>query len=286
MMMKKSIFFILLVMASSLCVTNSGCTDKKVEPADSTDTDSLIADTTSADSTDAIIAETPMPKAADELFDDFIFNFAANRKLQFKRINFPLPVYSYGKQTKSIDKANWKMEHFFMRQGYYTLIFDNKQQKNLVKDTTISHVVVERIFFKKHTVQQFVFDRISGEWMLTSIIYQPIGKSMNASFLTFYERFSSDSLFQIHSMDEEVKFTAPDPDDDFSNMTGIMMPEQWPDFKPGLIPTGTLYNIIYGQKYSESTRKVFMIRGISNGLETEMVFRKRGSKWVLTEFSC
>ena len=37
------------------------------------------------DSTEQLIEETPMPKAADELFDDFVFNFAANRKLQKSR---------------------------------------------------------------------------------------------------------------------------------------------------------------------------------------------------------
>ena len=30
-----------------------------------------------------------MPKAADELFDDFFFNYAANRKLQLKRTTWP-----------------------------------------------------------------------------------------------------------------------------------------------------------------------------------------------------
>ena len=104
--------------------------------------------------------------------------------------------------------------------------------------------------------------------MLTAIEYKPIFRNMNASFLKFYEKFSRDSLFQINSMAEEVKFTTPDPDDDFSSITG------------------TLYNIIYGQKYSESTRKVFMVRGIANGLEIEMVFRRRSGKWLLTEFSC
>ncbi len=122
--MKKGLFFIMaFIVACSLCVTNSSCNDKKVDGADSMATDSTLVDTTAADSTDEIIAETPMPKAADELFDDFIFNFAANKKLQMKRICFPLPVYKNGKLTKEIEKGKWKMEHFFMRQGYYTLIF-------------------------------------------------------------------------------------------------------------------------------------------------------------------
>ena len=41
---------------------------------------------------DELISETPMPVAAEELFDDFLFNFAANKKLQMARVVFPLSV--------------------------------------------------------------------------------------------------------------------------------------------------------------------------------------------------
>lgn len=41
------------------------------------------------------------------------------------------------------------MEHFFMRQDYYTLIFDNQKQMKLMKDTTIDHVVIEKVFYSK-----------------------------------------------------------------------------------------------------------------------------------------
>ena len=47
------------------------------EPADSTD--SLA---TSAAAMEAVLEANPLPKAADELFDDFFFNFIDNRKLQ------------------------------------------------------------------------------------------------------------------------------------------------------------------------------------------------------------
>ena len=51
------------------------------------------ADTTASTLEEEVASEqTPMPRAADELFDDFIFNFAANRKLQFSRIKFPLKI--------------------------------------------------------------------------------------------------------------------------------------------------------------------------------------------------
>lgn len=269
----------------SLGFSTIGCSNKKPSPVDSvlTGHDSLT-DTSSVDTMESIIAETPMPKAADELFDDFIFNFAANRSLQRKRIHFPLDVYKNGKKDHQIQRANWKMEHFFMHQDFYTLIFDSRKQMNLVKDTSVSHVVIEKIFFKLKTVEQYLFNRINGQWMLTSINYKPMYQNQNASFLKFYREFVVDSAFQIRCVNDPLSFTGPDPDDDFSTMTGTLAPEQWPMFAPSL-PHDMIYNIIYGQKYTESNQKIFVIRGIANGLETELTFRRVGGQWKLMKLS-
>ena len=269
----------------SLGFSTIGCSNKKPSPVDSvlTGHDSLT-DTSSVDTMESIIAETPMPKAADELFDDFIFNFAANRSLQRKRIHFPLDVYKNGKKDHQIQRANWKMEHFFMHQDFYTLIFDSRKQMNLVKDTSVSHVVIEKIFFKLKTVEQYLFNRINGQWMLTSINYKPMYQNQNASFLKFYREFVVDSAFQIRSVNDPLSFTGPDPDDDFSTMTGTLAPEQWPMFAPSL-PHDMIYNIIYWQKYTESNQKIFVIRGIANGLETELTFRRVGGQWKLMKLS-
>ena len=264
----------MLAVLTIVCFTSVGCKDKK--PAtlvDSVAADTIVADTQAMDSTEKLIEETPMPKAADELFDDFLFNFAASRKLQRQRVHFPLPVCRNGKVIKQIEKRRWKMEHFFMRQDYYTLIFDNRKQMNLVKDTTVDHVVVEKVFYKTNTVQQFLFNRINGQWLMTSINYKPMYANMNASFLKFYGSFATDSAFQAEHLHNPVKFTGPDPDDDFSTMTGDIEPETWPAFAPQL-PSGMIYNIIYGQKYTESSQKIFVIRGIANGLETLLTFKK------------
>lgn len=283
--MRKAIFSVVLLLLTAMLILPEGCTDKKPQPVDTLSADSIITDTSSVDSTETIIEATPMPKAADELFDDFVFNFAANRRLQRQRIVFPLPVYNNGKLVKRIPKNKWEMEHFFMRQQYYTLIFDNARQMNLVKDTSVSHVVVEKIFFHKEVVQQFLFNRINGQFMLTSMNYKPISRNLNSDFLKFYDRFSRDSAFQVQSMADEVEFTAPDPNDDFSSINGVIMPQQWPDFKPSLIPRDKIYNIIYGQKYSESNRKLFVIRGIANSLEIELTFRKIDGEWKLVKFN-
>ncbi|MBF1055382.1 MAG: DUF4348 domain-containing protein [Prevotellaceae bacterium] len=263
----------------------TGCNDRKPRTVDSTASDTAVRDTSAADSAENLIEATPMPKAADELFDDFVFNFAANRKLQRRRIVFPLPVYRDGKVVKKIAENKWEMERFFMRQEYYTLIFDNARQMNLVKDTTISHVVIEKIFSHKNLIQQYLFNKIKGKWMLTSMNYMSLAQNKNADFLKFYNKFATDTAFQVRSMAREVQFSAPDPNDDFAQISGVMMPQQWPDFKPGLIPNGTLYNIIYGQKYTDAGRRLFVIRGIANGLEIELSFRKVGGQWKLVKFN-
>ncbi len=284
-MKKLSFISVLLALLTIVCFSSVGCTGKKpASDADTLATDTTVADTQAMDSTEKLIEETPMPKAADELFDDFVFNFAANRKLQLSRVHFPLPVYRNEKVVKTIDKKHWKMEHFFMRQDYYTLIFDNQKQMNLVKDTTIDHVVVEKVFYHKKTVQQFLFNRINGQWMMTSINYKPMYSNKNASFLKFYGKFATDSTFQAEHLHNPVKFVGPDPDDDFSTMTGDIEPETWPAFAPKL-PSSMIYNIIYGQKYNESNQKIFVIRGIANGLETELTFKRIGGKWMLTKLN-
>ena len=260
------------------------CKGNKTETGDSLPTDSdSIKDTAVVDTMEQIIAETPMPKAADELFDDFFFNFAANKKLQIERTQFPLPVEKAGK-TDTIGKKQWKTDRFFMRQGYYTLIFDNFRQMNVVKDTSVNKVVVEKIYFNIKTVKSYNFNRVNGLWKLTSINYKGIHETRNASFLKFYHQFVTDSTFQAESISNPMEFIGPDPDDDFSQMEGLITPETWPAFAPEL-PNNMIYNIIYGEDSKPGLQRIFVIRGIANGLEMELTFKRKKSKWMLTKLS-
>jgi hypothetical protein len=98
------------------------------EAAPQDTTDSIAQqDTVPADTMEMLITQTPMPRAADELFDDFLFNFAANRKLQMERVAFPL-LKVRGADSSRVKLGEWQMECFFMRQDFYTVLFDNEQQ--------------------------------------------------------------------------------------------------------------------------------------------------------------
>ena len=267
---------VVLLAIFTSCGGNKGGQAAEEVPADSLQNDSLR--------NDSLLAEDyPMPKAADELFDDFVYNFVVNRKLQLERIHFPLLCQKDGK-TRKLTKKDWKPEHFFMRQGYYTLLFDNDKHMEIVKDTSVNHAIVEKIHFDTQSIDQYVFDRKHGAWMLTLLRTIPITRNINGSFLTFYHQFASDKAFQKKSLANTVQFVGPDPDDDFNMMEGIITPDTWEAFAPEL-PKKMIYNIIYGKPIREGDSKVFVLRGIANGLELEMTFKRKNGDWKLTKLT-
>ncbi len=279
----------LLIVTSVFALLMFSCKGKQTaETAESAPVDT-VAQTDSAvlteptDTMEQLITETPMPRAADELFDDFLFNFAANSKLQMERVAFPLPMVK-GRDTIKVDRKSWTIERFFMRQDFYTVIFDSERQMERVNDTSVEEAVVEKIYFNTGAVLQYQFKRIKGAWMLLWQKTEPISANRNASFLQFYHRFVTDSLYQAESLAETVLFSGPDPDDDFARMEGILTPDTWPAFAPEL-PDRMIFNITYGKVTEPSDRKIFVMRGIANGLEMELTFRHMNGRWQLTKLT-
>jgi hypothetical protein len=270
---------------SAIMLLMFSCTGKKAGQTDEVPTDS-VADSSEVAVTDTmelLITETPMPRAADAMFDDFIFNFVANKKLQKERTVFPLRT-TEGDKTTNMNKEQWKMERLFMRQGYYTLLFSDEEQMSLMKDTAVSQAIVEKIQLKKNRVVNYRFFRVKGAWMITSINVTPISENANASFLNFYQKFVTDSVFQLESINETVQFVGPDPDDDFAMMEGVITPDTWEAFAPTL-PVKVLYNIVYGKPKAANKEMIFLMKGVANGLEVELRFKKVGNKWLLMKMT-
>lgn len=288
-MRKSALFFISI--AICMLVFTVGCKDKKPEPVIEQEPDTIevvdtvpevVVDTVPEDAMDSLISAAPVPKAADGLFDDFLFIFTANKKLQYERIVFPLKVFD-GDSESEIKKEEWHMERFYSKNEFYTLILDDEKQLDLAKDTKVDSVVIEKIDLKAKSVEQHIFNRIEGQWMLTSIHRNTMFQNPNKSFLAFYEKFASDSVFQRQSVAEQVATILPDPEDDFSMIEGVFHPDQWDEFKPPVLPDDYIYNVIYGQKYHKSNEKLFVIRGIANGLEVDMTFKQVDGKWKLVK---
>ncbi len=282
--MRKGVVFVVALAVMTMLI-GTGCTDKKEAKSDTLAVITDTIDTTSVDSLEEIIAETPMPKAADELFDDFFFNFASNKQLQRNRIVFPLTVKT-GDESHQVQRQEWKMEKFFRTQGYFTLIFDNTKQMKLVKDTSINKVTVEKIRLGNGTVEQFQFERKNGQWVLAEIDNISYANTGNASFLTFLDKFLSDESSQQQSIENPLPYYGPDPQGEEENkcVNTEIAASEWRDFLPEL-PTEVLYNIDYGQTNASSNQKILMFKGIANGLETQLVFKKNGNDWRLVKLN-
>ena len=282
---------VFLTALAVIVIFTSACSGKKdsAPVEEEIVNDSIVRDTvleTAIDTMEQIISETPMPKSADELFDDFIFNFSANKSLQLKRIVFPLVVYNEDVPSDTINTDEWQMERFFMHQGFYSLLFDNEKQMDIVKDTDVENVIVEKINLPKDSVKQYIFERKNGIWMMNNIKYIFLENCPNASFLKFYGRFVTDMNFQKASLSNPIVFIGPDPEDDFGEtVTTTFAPEHWQDYAPDELPSETIYNIIYGQSYGKGNEKIFVIKGISNGFETRLDFKRIGEHWKLTQLS-
>ena len=224
-----------------------------------------------------------LPKAADELFEDFVYYFASNEQLQRRRIAFPIEECD-GHTTRVYGETDWQMEPLFMNAGEYTLVLNSPADRELVNDTTMNDVTVEKIFLTADSVRQYLFSRTEGRWMLHAIRVGRLTDNADAAFLNFYQAFASDSAFQMGSLCDEIAFSGPDPDDDFAQMEGFITPDSWEAFAPEL-PCDSIYNIVYGKPSAGSREKTFIICGISNGEEMELTFRKRRGKWRLAKLT-
>ncbi len=278
--MRKLLYAVVaVVVCGFMGVGLTGCKDKATSTDDSS-TDSTLLDTATA-MVEEVEEDIPMPRAADEIFDDFIFNFASNGRLQRERILFPLVVYK-GERTDTIEQNQWEKEPFFMEQDFYTVILDNENQLASVNDSATTHVRIEKIYLESGYVTQYLFDKENGQWRMTAINDTTFRGTPREDFLNFYTKFTTDTLFQVESVNDQFKFIGPDPDDDFATMEGVILPEQWTEFAPDL-PREMLYNVMYGLPAESGTEKLFVIRGIANGLETELSFRKKDGHWKLTQ---
>lgn len=229
------------------------------------------------------VKEQSKPTEADELFDDFIFNYASDDILQRQRTVFPLPFYNRDTPMK-IEERFWKHDYLFSKQNYYTLLFDEESDLELVGDTALKSVQVEWIYLKTRMVKRYYFERKQGMWMLEAINLREIEKGENENFVDFYTRFVTDSVYQSKHISHPLRFITIDPDDDFSILETTLDVEQWYAFRPTM-PEDRLSNINYGQKNEDlSNTKILKVNGIGNGYSNIFYFRKRAGEWELYKY--
>ena len=245
--------------------------------------DSVGFPSTSVSAIDSAVVLKPLE--ADELFDDFIFNYALDRTLQMQRTVFPLP-YDCNGELKRIEKDAWQHDNLFAEQNFYTLMFDRERDMDVVGDTALTSVQVEWLYLQQREVQRYYFQRKRGMWMLDSISRHkiPEEENMRSGFISFYARFVTDSLYQRQHIHSPLMFVTLDPDDEFSILETTLDVDQWYAFRP-IMPIDPLSNICYGQPNNpNSSTKILKVNGIGNGYSNIFYFRKRHGEWELYKY--
>ena len=277
--MKKLLLGFLLLAFLISCGNKKAKMDPFATIAEMVDSAGYKADTLQ----EAEVKEEPKPMVADELFDDFIFNYASDDALQRQRTVFPLPYYDRDTLLK-IEADFWKHDYLFTKENCYTLLFDKEEDMDMVGDTTLTSVQVEWIFLKTRMVKRYYFERKRGMWMLEAINLREMEKGENEDFVEFYTRFVRDSVYQSKHISHPLQFITIDPDDEFSILETTLDVDQWYAFRP-VMPTDRLSNINYGQKNEDlSDTKILKVNGIGNGYSNIFYFRKRGKGWELYKY--
>lgn len=274
---------IIIGFIATACIT--GCSGSKKGQGPDDWTEAQIDSIEAVDSLQQLEEAAPaeLPKNADGLFDDFIYNYAANTRLQKKRTHFPLPVRE-GESTSYIQESEWTHDSLFTHEAFYTMLYDREEDMDLDTNTDLNAVNVEWIYLDTHKVRKYLFRRQEGLWMLTGIEVKPTAEELDDDFLTFFHQFANDSIFQREHLAEPLKFVTSDPDDDFQILETTLETDQWFAFRP-LLPTRRMTNVDYGQQFSKSAhRKIVDLRGIGNGNNSSLQFQRIRGEWKLVQF--
>lgn len=244
-----------------------------------TDTSAEVEDSIKEDSTEISVKPTKI----DRSFDDFLYSFANNKRMQMLRIEFPLTFVNNNKVTK-IQKEFWKFDRLFYKRPYYTMLFDRESELQ-GQHSGLRQAQFEWIYLRTGKIQEYNFKRKkTGAWTLQSINLHNITSSDDENFFKFFYKFANDSAFQHSRTHEPITYVTNDPDDDFAILTTTMDINQWVAWKI-FLPKETLSNINYGQtNRNDSATKILCVKGQNAGNGYTLFFRRIGHTWQFYKY--
>ena len=218
----------------------------------------------------------------DGLFDDFIFTFTRLPHLQAQRTDMPLPFTMHDGTQTTISDRRAVGDFDFLRGDYYTVFYGSMRELEAEHDETDSLVMVDRVDLGAQSIRSYTFERIAGKWRLTRMADQDFANDVLSEFYRFYARFSSDSLFQAHSLSPTLHVSIHDTEDEFSVIDGTIEASQWTSFCPE-VPSGVISNMRCRQHYGPQ-RVVMQKCGMGTGLQEVFTFRHDGGGWRLSSY--
>lgn len=238
------------------------------------------------DEEDSLIAETPVSKAADGVFYDFIASFCQNSKYQRKRIAFPL-IHSVNGDTVTVSEKQWRFSKLHYNSDAYTVFFPDSKSLQLEKDKDIDNVTVQWYNTAANSASDYRFEKRDGQWLLTSIDEHSIDEDVNSDFLHFYSAFAADPEYQASHLAEVITYDGIDPDNDDEFDAQFLKNHKiaaanWNENLIPILPSQTFSNIDFGQDLSEASgERMVSLESPGSGFTSRLYFRRSGDTWHL-----
>ena len=220
----------------------------------------------------------------DGIFEEFLYEFAADTLLQMHRIHFPLPYINNMGKEHLLSEQDWPSSNLLCLTDIYHTLFEHDAEMDAERDTAMAKVDLECVDMQTGTVRTFRFEKRQGCWQLCRIVEQELASYRHREFYAFYHRFVTDSLYQSRHVNDPMTFVTVDPEDDFNIIEANIDMEQWFAFHP-LSPEQLMVNVDYGVKPTRRpNRKILTCKSLGGNFNTTSYFRRIDGEWMLTRF--
>lgn len=273
---------ILLLMIATYGSIVVSCSGK--QKADEAWVDSVLEaiDSIPDESLDFTVDEVPINTALDGNFNDFIYTFLHNRQLQSERVGWPLRVTdAEGKVIRTV--RNRAGLHKLLTPSctdYFVMLLEDVCQIESDASSTNSEAYVHLVDFDDLHINRCSYQRKEGLWMLNNVSEQTFNEHPLGRFLAFYQKFVSDSVYQIDHVAQPLNITMPDEEEETGSIEGTIDADQFPLFSPEL-PNGVVMFVDYGQLELDANRIVMVKCGMSNGMMDILTFEQEYGEWKL-----
>lgn len=273
-----------LISFTILLLFVSACNNASKDRGEVIATDSVYVDSSCyVQDTLQLFEEEVLPKSADELFNDFFFNYTSDMNFKSQRQAYSLDC-NMGDTVVKIHSSELDVYSELLVDDYYSIIYERDEDLAFQKDTSLNEVAVERIDLDGKQIEQYIFNRIEGKWMLTGVGRNEMDYNPNSDFLDFYKSFSSDSVYRKNCINEPLKFVMLSENDDVDDEIQELTSDEWLAISADLpLPAGVMINIDYGQTIISKNSKLLLVEGVSNGLSLTYRFMKIEGAWNLVE---
>ena len=262
----------------------SACNNASEDRGEVIATDSVYVDSSCyVQDTLQLFEEEVLPKSADELFNDFFFNYTSDMNFKNQRQAYSLDC-NIGDTVIKIHSSELGAYSELFVDDYYSIIYERNEDLSFQKDTSLNEVIVERIDLDGEQIEQYNFNRIEGKWMLTGVGRNEMDYNPNSDFLDFYKIFSSDSVYRKNCINEPLKFVMLSENDEIEDDIQQLTTDEWMSMSSDLpLPANVMININYGQTIISKNSKLLLVEGVSNGLSLTYRFMKIDGAWNLVE---